>query len=38
MSRAQRQVNAFRKQTEQIRHILFNKKPTSKANKITQLK
>ena len=31
MSREQRQTNAIRKQTTQIRPILFNNKPTHKS-------
>ena len=33
MSREQRQTNQVRKQTNQIRVILFNKKPTFKTHK-----
>jgi hypothetical protein len=33
MSREQRQTNAIRKSTTQIRPILFNDKPTNKTSK-----
>jgi hypothetical protein len=33
MSREQRQTNAVRTNTQQIRPVLFNNKPTAKTNK-----